>query len=179
MLEIFVGQKDLWNDEDEVFIKDCGILVRLEHSLFTISKWEAKYSRAFLGPQEKTTAELQDYIQFMCLEPLDPGVFLALLQQHRHAIMEYITSGQTATTFHEMPGNAVTRETITSELVYYWMTVHNIPFTCETWHLNRLITLVRVCNLKAQPAKKQSRASMVAQRNRLNAARRQSSGSRG
>ena len=179
MLEIHIAEKEFYIEETNKIVLVPPSIVHLEHSLLSVSKWEAKYGRAFLGPQEKTTAELQDYIQFMCLEPLDPGAFLALLQQHRHAIMEYITSGQTATTFHEMPGNAVTRETITSELVYYWMTVHNIPFTCETWHLNRLITLVRVCNLKAQPAKKQRRASMVAQRNRLNAARRQSSNSRG
>lgn len=179
MLEIHIAEKEFYIEETNKIVLVPPSTVHLEHSLLSVSKWEAKYSRAFLGPQEKTTAELQDYIQFMCLEPLDPGGFLALLQQHRHTIMEYITSGQTATTFHEMAGNAVTRETITSELVYYWMTVHNIPFTCETWHLNRLITLVRVCNLKAQPAKKQSRSSMVAQRNRLNAARRQSSNSRG
>lgn len=171
MLEIFVGQKDLWNDEDEVFIKDGGILVRLEHSLFTISKWEAKYEKPFLSDDEKSEEELADYILFMVSGEIPEDFLNLLTPENTNKIRDYIQSKQTATWFAKKT-ESFSREVITSELIYYWMIGNNIPFECQHWHINRLLTLIRVCGEKNNPPKKRSRGEVLDENRRLNAERR-------
>ena len=67
-------------------------------------------------------------------------------------IMQYINDPMTATTIKDTPGKR-NNELITSELIYYWMVALEIPFECEKWHINRLLTLIKICNIKNQPAK--------------------------
>jgi hypothetical protein len=106
-------------------------------------------------------------------------IFLKLNEENIQEIGDYIEAKMTATWFNEQPGEPPSREVITSELVYYWMTMFNIPFECEHWHLNRLFTLIRICNVKQAPPKKMSRAE-IAQRNReLNAQRKAQLGTTG
>jgi hypothetical protein len=134
----------------------------------------------FLGKTEKTPEETLAYIGYMVLTPNPPEDFLhKLSQDNLETINVYIERKMTATWFSEQPGSPGSREVITSELVYYWMTVFDIPFECETWHLNRLFTLIRICNVKQAKPKKMSRAEIAARNRELNAQRKAQLGTRG
>jgi len=180
MLTITVGATKSFNDEEQKFVEDGGFELQLEHSLVSLSKWESEFERPFLGNADKTPDEIMAYISYMVLTPNPPGDFLQRLsKENLEAINAYIERKMTATWFSEQPGAPASREVITSELVYYWMTVFNIPFECETWHLNRLFTLIRIANIKQSKPKKMSRADIAARNRELNRQRREQLQSRG
>ena len=109
---------------------------------------------------------------------VDPKVYNSLTSKNIQQINEYIDEPMTATTFNET-NNTSNREIVTSELIYYWMFSLNIPMECQKWHLNRLLTLIRVCNIKNQPPKKMSRRDIINRNAALNAARRSKLNSKG
>ena len=181
MLTLFVPGIEVWDETKECFIstKDCTL--QLEHSLVSLSKWEAKWCKAFLSEfVEKTEEEAIDYIRCMTINHVPDEVYYTLTPEHMTMISEYINSPMTATTFSEQqkrgPKN---RDVITSELIYYWMVALQIPFECQKWHLNRLLTLIQVCNIKNQPPKKMKRADILSRNASLNAARRARMGTKG
>lgn len=172
MLVIDIPGREYYDPITETFEMDPPITLRLEHSLVSISKWESKWNIAFMGPVQKTDEQIFDYIRCMCLdEDFDERVLGRLTQNNVNAITEYIQAPMTATTINQK-GGKTNREIVTSEVVYYWMVSFNIPFECQHWHLNRLLTLISVCNVKNQPAKKQSQKDILARNRELNAARR-------
>lgn len=180
MLTITVGVTEVYNEETESFETRGGFELQLEHSLVSVSKWESIHEIAFLAPKEKTPEQNASYIECMLLTKNPPENFLGQLSKKNfEEIQIYIDSKMTATYFSELTPETRRQETITSELIYYWMTTFQIPFECELWHLNRLFTLIRICGLKQQKPKKMSRAAM-AQRNReLNAKRKAELGTKG
>lgn len=180
MLRIIIEGEEVFDEETSTFDTVNDVTVEFEHSLLSLSKWESKYQKPFLNSSEKTGEELFGYIQEMIITPdLDPDVLYRLSQKNIDCIQEYIDSKQSATTFGNMPERRGPGEVITSELIYYWMVTFNIPFECETWHLNRLFSLIRICNIKNSKPKKMSR-NELAQRNReLNAERRKKLGTTG
>jgi hypothetical protein len=180
MLTIKLVGDELFNEESEEFLTVGDLVLEIEHSLVSLSKWESKFEKPFLGTEEKTNEEVYEYLKLMILTPDVPDDILTrFTQDNIIEINEYIDSPQSATTFGEMPKTRARGETITSELIYYWMVVFNIPFECETWHLNRLFSLIRICNIKNSKPKKMSKSS-IAQRNRdLNNQRRAQLGSKG
>lgn len=182
MLRLEVKQTSLWDEENEQYIYTEPATVRLEHSLISISKWEAIYKRPYLIPQKFSQKETLDYIKCMCLdENVSDDVFYAVYGDSSlmKQIDDYINSSPTATTIYEDNKKKRNSEKVTSELIYYWMVANEIPFTCETWHIERLLTLIRVCNVKNQPPKKQSMNDIYARNKRLNAARRAKHTSKG
>lgn len=180
MLQITVPDTEYFDEELERFFTVRGRTLDLEHSLISLSKWESKWKVPFLGPSDKTTEQTLDYIRCMTLgRDLEPLIYQALTDKHIAEVAEYISADMTATTFREEPGRRGATEIITSELIYYWMIAMNIPFECQKWHLNRLLTLIRVCGIKNSPPKKMSRAETLAHNRALNAARRQKLGSTG
>jgi hypothetical protein len=172
---------------DEVYDESTGILstvndvhLELEHSLVSLSKWEQMYEKSFIATEEKTEGELFAYIQCMITTPDYPtDVLYKFSKENIEEINNYISAKMTATSFHDPPGAPKTREVITNELIYYWMTVFNIPFECQHWHLNRLFTLIRVCNVKQSKPKKISQAEAARQRAEMNARRRAELGTSG
>ena len=179
MLKITIPARDsreYWDEKTETFVVSPGTkeqILQLEHSLVSLSKWESKWCKAFLSKQEKTHEETLDYIKCMTItQNVDPEVYNHLTKDNIREINKYIEAPMTATYFSEEKGSRGGREIITSELIYYWMIALNIPFECQKWHLNKLLTLVRVCNIKNQPPKKRSRRDIMSRNAALNAARR-------
>ena len=157
MLEIRVDLEEGFDEESSKFVETSSFTVHLEHSLSSLSKWESVWEEPFLGKKDKTEKQTISYIEMMIIDDdLPPGVFQKLINDHLQDIMNYVSADMTATKFHLDPNSPQSRETITSELIYYWMISMNIPVEFERWHLNRLITLIRVINLKNTPKKKMS-----------------------
>lgn len=180
MLRIVIEGDELFNEETNEFSTVGDVVIDIEHSLVSLSKWESKFQRPFLGPGEKKSEEVLDYIRMMILTPDVPvDICNRLSTKNLEDINSYIESKQSATTFNELPQGRGRSEIITSELIYYWMVAYSIPLECEHWHLNRLFSLIRICNIKNASPKKM-RKSEIAQRNReLNAQRRAQLGTAG
>lgn len=180
MLEITVPSRDFFDESTQEFIEFKGQNLRLEHSLVSLSKWESKWCKPFLSKQEKTIEETLDYIRCMTLtQNVDPIVYNFLSNENITQINQYIEAPMTATTFTEDKRSKISREIVTSELVYYWMIALNIPLECQKWHLNRLLTLIRVCNIKNEPPKKMGKRNTASEYARLNAARRKQMNTKG
>lgn len=172
MLEIMIPAVEQWDESNQEFINTKEQTLRLEHSLVSLSKWESKWCKPFLTKNEKTEEELIDYIRCMTItKNVNPNVFRNLTSSNVDEIVKYIDAPMTATTFYEGDRKGANREITTSEIIYYWMVTFNIPFECQKWHLNRLLTLIRVCNVKNQPAKKMSKQEILSRNAALNAAR--------
>lgn len=180
MLIIKVAGVDSFDENTQEFITQGGTVLELEHSLASLSKWESIHEKPFLGKEEKTPEEIISYVKCMSLTVDFPEeLFYRLSTENIESITRYIDAKMTATWFRDQPGAPRVQEVITSELIYYWMTLFSIPFECDRWHLNRLFTLIRVCNVKQAKPKKMSRAE-IAQRNReLNAQRKAQLGTTG
>ena len=180
MLQITVPGIELWDEENQEFIVTKTQTLQLEHSLVSLSKWESKWCKPFLSKDAKTHEETIDYIRCMTItQNVNPDTYRFIPEELIQQINGYIDSPMTATWFSEEKGGKSNREQITSELIYYWMISLNIPFECQKWHLNRLLTLVRVCNVKNQPPKKMSRRDVMSRNAALNAARRQQLNTKG
>lgn len=185
MLILTIKGTRLWNSEKEEFIVTKDTTISLEHSLVSISKWEAKWHKPFIGDDKKTMEQTIDYIKFMTLtQNISDNVYNALSAENLKTVTEYIDNKMTATWFSEpKPGQGKPpgkKEVITSELIYYWMIALEIPFECQKWHLNRLLTLIKVCNAKAKATNtKQSKRDILKNNAELNAARRKKLGTSG
>ena len=180
MLQIVIPGQELWDEQKQEFINTKEQVLQLEHSLISISKLEAKLCKVFLFKQEKTQEETIDYIKCMTITPnVDPEVYNHLTRENIKEIEDYIAAPMTATYFSSDNAGKSSREQVTSELIYYWMIALNIPFECQKWHLNRLLTLIKVCNIKNQPPKKMSKREIMSRNAALNAARRQQLNTKG
>ena len=169
-----------WDELKQEFVEPEIVTLSLEHSLVSLSKWESKWCKPFLSNSEKTNEETIDYIKCMTItQNVDPDVYNHLSVKNIEDINKYIYAPMTATTFSDDKNSKSNREIITSELVYYWMVALQIPFECQKWHLNRLLTLVRICNVKNQPPKKMSKRDVMSRNAALNAARRKQFNSNG
>ncbi len=180
MLRITIPAVEQWDEAKQEFIYTKEQTLSLEHSLVSISKWESKWCKPFLTKQEKTFEETLDYIKCMTItQNVDPEVYNYLTNENIKAINEYIESPMTATYFSDEQNSKTSREQVTAELIYYWMIALNIPFECQKWHLNRLLTLIKVCSIKNQPPKKRSRKEIMSRNAALNAARRKQLNTKG
>ena len=181
MLQITVPiSPEGWDEERQEFVDPQVKTLQLEHSLVSISKWESKWHKAFLSNKDKTEEEVFDYIKCMTLtQNVDPSVYDHLTVDNVNQIKAYIEDPMTATVINTNSSDKSNKETVTSELIYYWMIALNIPSEYQKWHINRLLKLIEVCNIKNSPPKKRSKSDIMRSNAALNAARRKQLGTRG
>lgn len=169
-----------WDEQKQEFVEPITQTLQLEHSLVSLSKWESKWHKAFLSKKDKTEEETLDYIKCMTLtQNVKPEVYNYLTRENIEAINKYIENPMTATVFSERKTGKGSNEVVTAELIYYWMIALNIPFECQKWHLNKLLTLIRTCEIKNSPPKKMSKRDIMSRNAALNASRRKQLNSRG
>lgn len=182
MLQLKIQGGELFDEKDGKFITVKPQTLQLEHSLVSVSKWEAKWKKPFLRPDPMTPEETIDYIRYMTVSPqnVNPDVYRFITAENVQQVMDYIHDPMTATTIRERPGQRRQQQVITSELMYYYMTAYQIPFDpCQKWHFNRLMMLIRVCDEKQQKPKKMSRAEVMNRNRQRNAARKAKTGTKG
>lgn len=180
MLEITIPAREFYDEASGSFFYTKERTLTMEHSLVSLSKWESKWNKAFLSKTDKSTEETLDYFRCMTItKNVEPEVYKTLSFEQVDTINEYINAPMTATHLYEDKNGPMGRDTVTSELIYYWMIALNIPFECQKWHLNRLITLIKVCNAKSQSSKKMSKGEIMRRNASLNAARRKRLHTRG
>jgi hypothetical protein len=177
-IKVPIGTEELFDERtQEVFFETYSL--DLEHSLFSLSKWESEFEKPFLSNEPRTHEEMLGYIRAMCLTPeVPPEVFNRLTKGNVEAINNYVGAKMTATWFGSEQQQQ-TREIITNEVIYHWLVHFNIPFEVQHWHLNRLLTLVRVCNEKNKPEKKLSPQEVASRNRALNAERKKQLGTTG
>lgn len=178
MLQLKVRTEEGYDEETETFVETKSVVLQLEHSLVSVSKWESKHEVPFLDKSTKSAAQLMDYVRMMCTSEFPEELFEKFTEENYMAINDYINASMTATTVRDTPGTK-NQEVVTSELIYYWMIALNIPFECQHWHLSRLMMLVKVCSAKNQPAKKLSPREARAQQREVNRQRRAELGTSG
>jgi hypothetical protein len=179
MLRLEVTTFEGFDEETQLFVTSASVVLELEHSLVSLSKWESRWELPFLSSEKKTDEQVLDYVRMMFSgDEFPEHVISHTNDEHYEKINEYINAKMTATWFSEERQPA-SREVVTAELIYYWMISLGIPFECQNWHLNRLLTLIKVCNLKNAPKKRMNPREMLDRQRSLNAQRRADSGSKG
>lgn len=179
MLRLRIVLKEGFDESSNEFVSSESVVLELEHSLVSLSKWESKWEVPFLGTEEKTNEQVLDYIRMMFSgDEFPDGLLDRLTQDHIQEINAYVNAKMTATWFGDHQAEK-SREVITAELIYYWMIALGIPFQCQSWHLNRLLTLIKVCNIKNAPKKKLTSANAAQRNKQINQERRRQMGSTG
>jgi len=186
MLTITIPGVEVWDEAKQEFGSTKSQMLCLEHSLVSISKWESVWHKPFIGQTKRTVEETVSYIKCMTTtQNVDPKAYMMLTKDNLEDVSKYIDDSMTATWFVERkdigtpPKN---KEQVTSELIYYWMIALEIPFECQRWHLNRLLTLIRICNIKNNAGQKKGKKNpreILSQNAAINAARRKELGTTG
>jgi len=149
MLPLKIPEVETYNHETAMFETIPAVTLQLEHSLISVSKWEAIYHKSFLSSKQLTADEFRDYVRCMTLNKnVDDRVYKFLTHDHEIKIRDYINNPMTATTINEKGKRHSRSKVVTSEELYGNMVMLGIPFECEKWHLNRLIMLIRVCSIQ-------------------------------
>lgn len=173
MLEIIVPESEVYVSRENRFVTIQTCRLTLEHSLMSIAKWEAKWHVPYLDGKKRTPAQELDYIRCMTVGPVkDPSVYSVLSAENIASITAYIEDSMTATTFSKRKEGKKSRRVTTAENIYCRMFANNIPMECQKWHLNRLLTLIRVCDESNTPPKKMSKRETAAYYAEQNALRR-------
>lgn len=179
MLKIIVPSKELFIEKTETFENTKETQLSLEHSLVSVSKWESKWHKPFLNNIDKTNDEIIDYIKCMTLtQNINDNIYQALSGKNINDIKEYIENPMTATWFMKTKNSAQNR-IVTNELIYYWMITLNIPMECQKWHLNRLLTLIQVCNSENAPKEMRNPNDILRENAAINAARKKQFNTKG
>ena len=172
MLQITIPAVEYFDERTNTFMTTAGQTLQLEHSLVSLSRWESRWKKPFLSQEARTVEECRDYIRCMTItQNVDPLVYDNVTPEIYRQVDDYIEEPMTATWFNDTQKGPKSREVITAEIIYYWMTALHIPFECQKWHLNRLLALIRVCDIKNSPRKKLSRKEIYNKNRELNEAR--------
>lgn len=181
MLTLVIPDREYYNENTEEFFVVKGATLKMEHSLVSVSKWESRYKKPFISKEQKTLAELIYYAKCMTItQNVNPAVYRNITKENLKTMNDYIEDTMTATFFsgtNDKPNNRI----ITSELIYCWMIQLQIPVEFQRWHLNRLITLIKVCNEENTPPdkRKMSQRDLMARNDALNEERKKMLKTRG
>lgn len=166
-LTIFIPEKEMWDDSRGEFISFREHKLTLEHSLVSLTKWESKWHKPFLSPEEKTQEEVVDYVRCMIMDDdVEDDIAYALTPQDLMKVQNYIETEQTGTTIPEdkKSNEPKSNELMTSELIYYYLgQIQCLTPTIENWHLSRTLTLIRVASFKQKPEKELDKKQALAQ----------------
>lgn len=185
MLEITIQPGEIFDEVENRFIQNRKqVTIQLEHSLISLRKWEQKWKKAFLMQENLSVEEILDYIRCMTVSPhgISPETYYFLTTENVDSIISYIKDPMTATTFSNNNVVDIQRnssEGITAEIIYYWMITMNVPVEFEKWHLQTLLTLIRVISIKNQKPQKVDPVKAAIERDRLNQERRKKFNSKG
>ncbi len=180
MLQIVVPKNEFFDESTQKFISISETKLNLEHSLISLSKWESKWHKPFLSDDNKTNEEIIDYIKCMTINKVtDQNVYLGFTNDNYSEVNDYIQNPMTATWFNDQYNRGLNRTIITNEVIYGWMVSFNIPFECEKWHLNRLLTLIRVCEVNSSPKKKMPMRKIIENNKSLNEERKRAMNTNG
>lgn len=188
MLEIVIPEQhyEIFDDENEEFLPPVDIKetkIQIEHSLISLRKWEQKWHKSFLREDEKTHDEMIYYIRCMTLtHGVDPKVYDWIPNEVIEEVVKYIKDPMTATTIKErniVDSQKNSREGITAEIIYYWMITLSIPVEFQKWHLNQLLTLIKVVSIKNSKQEKLDPKIAAEERAALNKIRREKYKSKG
>ena len=181
MLTITIPSAEFFDEKNNLFIYSKEQNLRLEHSLVSISKWEANWHKPFLSEENRTNEEMLDYIRCMTItQNVDPKAYQCIPKSEIERVNAYINDPRSATVFYDKKQKPHRKERITSEKIYFWMVRAGVPFDpCQTWHLNRLLNLLHYCNTSNQPMKKRSPAEIAKEYEQINAAQRKLFNSKG
>lgn len=182
MITIQINDDEFFNDKTNEFYQVKGRCLKLEHSLISLRKWESKWHKPFLSTKDLTNEESLDYVRCMTLTPdVNPLLYTIIPIEEMERISQYIKDPMTATWFSEPEGKKTppSRKIITAEVIYYWMIELGIPVEFEKWHLNQLLTLIRVINAERTPPKKMSQKDILKKYSKLNAQRKAALRTRG
>jgi hypothetical protein len=179
MLKITIPAIEQYDEVANEFTTIKEQVLQLEHSLISLSKWESKWHKPFIVKGDKTPEETRDYIQCMTTnQGVDPRIYSLLNDEVISVVKQYMDDPMTATIISKQQ-EAINREIITAEIIYYWMFTLNIPLECQKWHLNKLLTQIDVCSIKNQPAKKRGRRELMQRNSALNKERRRALNTKG
>lgn len=172
MLKIVVPSATLFDERTEELIEIGQCELQLEHSLVSISKWEAKFHKTFLKQfNDKTQDELVYYIKCMTLNKnVDPNVYSCLTYDNYVAIRDYMENPMSATVVpkNEKASGKSVSEPLTSELIYYYMIKLQIPVEFQKWHINRLLKLIDLCGYKDEKPNKMSQKDLYKRNSDIN-----------
>lgn len=181
MLEITIPGIELFDNETQEFSNTRSYTFVIEHSLVSLSKWESKWHKPFLAKDQRSFEESVDYVRCMTLtQNIPEDIYKNITDEVMRQVIAYIDDPMTATWFNDRrKGGRQRGEVTTAEIIYYWMVALNIPFECQKWHLNRLMTLIQVCNIKNEDPKKMSKKDMLNQNRELNEKRKAAAQTKG
>lgn len=181
MLTLHIPRSEKWNETDEKFEYGGDVTIQLVHTLKTISEWESVHHKAFLKEAEKTSEEMLDYIRIMTVtKDVDPSIFNWISNKNVDEINAYLEDSQSATNIPTRGKGRGISDVVTSDLIYYWMTLYHLPFEeCQNWHLGRLLSVLEVCNFKATPPKKRKARDIMSDMEQKNNERRKMLNSKG
>lgn len=180
MLILNVEEQELYDPSSDIeFITSKAMTVQLEHSLISMSKWESIWCKPFLPVKGlvdgiSNYVEELSYIECMTIGRVPSYTSQLIYKYHGNQVRDYIQHPATATTIYRHESGPRRLKIVTTELIYYWMIRFNIPMECEKWHINRLLTLIDICNIKEKQAAGQGNMTpqqAATHMNKLNAMR--------
>lgn len=171
MLTVHIPDVELFNNATGEFSYAKGGTLTLEHSLVAVHEWESKWKKPYLSQKKKTREESVDYIRCMIVEGhVDDEALRAIPNDVMTTVDNYIHDPMTATIIHSegQSSNSSNGTFTTAEIIYWQMTVLNIPIVFETRHLNKLLTLIKICSIKNGKPKMLSKQERYERNRKIN-----------